>query len=231
MKKLSVLLFASVFLFSIVGKTNVAKASVLSTTDPIQVIAFQSGRTVLGFDEIVVPPPLSYIPLDPNEYAAIGIIITAQADGSDQTHVFTGGHFGSQHSPPNIIGGGVSGSEGWRETVRFDFPSTANAIGAHNDASGSNTTLTAYRSDGSIIASVSGDQGAFMGIAEPGIAYATWNYNYTQSVSGFSLDNVTFSLTPTLPIPTVSEWGMIIFFMLLVGSALWVIRRQGQESE
>jgi len=32
-------------------------------------------------------------------------------------------------------------------------------------------------------------------------------------------------------IPTVSEWGMIIFFILLVGSALWVMRRRtGQES-
>ncbi len=31
-------------------------------------------------------------------------------------------------------------------------------------------------------------------------------------------------------VPTVSEWGMIIFFILLVGSALWVIRRRtGQE--
>ena len=33
------------------------------------------------------------------------------------------------------------------------------------------------------------------------------------------------------PVPAVSEWGMIIFFSLLVGSALWVIRRRtGQES-
>ncbi len=32
-------------------------------------------------------------------------------------------------------------------------------------------------------------------------------------------------------IPTLSEWGMIIFFILLVGSAVWVIRRrEGQES-
>ena len=28
------------------------------------------------------------------------------------------------------------------------------------------------------------------------------------------------------PVPTVSEWGMFIFFILLVGSALWVIRRR-----
>ena len=36
--------------------------------------------------------------------------------------------------------------------------------------------------------------------------------------------------SPGASIPTVSEWGMIIFFMLLVGSALWVMRRRkGQE--
>jgi hypothetical protein len=32
-------------------------------------------------------------------------------------------------------------------------------------------------------------------------------------------------------IPAISEWGMNIFFIFLVGSALWVIRRRtGQQS-
>ncbi len=34
------------------------------------------------------------------------------------------------------------------------------------------------------------------------------------------------SSNPGASIPTVSEWGMIIFFILLVGSALWVMRRR-----
>ncbi len=38
---------------------------------------------------------------------------------------------------------------------------------------------------------------------------------------------------PTIPnnsIPTVSEWGMIIFFILLLGSALWIMmQRKRQE--
>lgn len=31
------------------------------------------------------------------------------------------------------------------------------------------------------------------------------------------------------PVPTVSEWGMIIFFILLVGSATWVVRRRTRQ--
>ncbi len=39
------------------------------------------------------------------------------------------------------------------------------------------------------------------------------------------------SVPPPIAVPTVSEWGMISFFILLVGSALWVIRhKQGGES-
>ena len=32
------------------------------------------------------------------------------------------------------------------------------------------------------------------------------------------------TVTAVPPIPTVSEWGMMIFFIFLVGSALWVVR-------
>ena len=39
------------------------------------------------------------------------------------------------------------------------------------------------------------------------------------------------SYSSSVPVPTVSEWGMIVFFILLVGSALWVFRqRTGQKS-
>ena len=31
---------------------------------------------------------------------------------------------------------------------------------------------------------------------------------------------------PAIPIPTLSEWGMIIFSLLLAGSAVWMIRRR-----
>lgn len=175
-----------------------AAASVISTTDTTAISAFKSGRVVLNFDELVVPSGPCYVPLNPNQYAASGIIISARADGSFQTNLaqLPGcGHFGSTLSAPNIIGGGTGpGSLAWRESVRFDFPTPANAIGANSDWSGSNTTLTAYNSVGGVIASVSGDQGNFMGIAEPGIAYAVWKWNFDQSVVGFSLDNVTFSI-------------------------------------
>ncbi len=203
-------------------QASIAAASVLSTTNAVDIAAFQSGRTVLGFDELVVPPGPCFILLDPNQYAAQGILISAKADGSIQTHLARlpdCGHFGATLSPPNIIGGGTGpGSLAWRESVRFDFPVPANAIGAHSDASGSNTTLTAYRANGTVIASVSGNQGLFLGIAEPGIAYAVWNWNADQSVAGFSLDNVTFSVPP--PAPGLSWVGFALLVVALGVAAL-----------
>ena len=174
-----------------------AGASTLYTFDAAATAAFQAGRTVLTFDELVVPPGPCYVPFVRDQYAAQGILISAFADGSGQTNLTRMpdcGHFGATLTPPNIIGGGTGpGSAGWRETIRFDFPAGATAIGASSDWTGSNTTLTAYRADGSVITSVTGNQGAFFGIAEPGIAYAVWKWNYDESAGGFSLDNVTFS--------------------------------------
>lgn len=183
------------------GAVPEAAASVIATTDAIAIAAFQSGRTVLGFDELTVPPDgLCYIPFPVNQYAGLGILISAREDGTAQTHLAQMpdcGHFGSTLSPPNIIGGGTGPGTIWREAIRFDFPGTADAIGASSDWTGSNTTLTAYRGDGGVIASVSGNQGDFMGIAEPGIAYAVWKWNYDQGATGSSLDNVTFHVPET----------------------------------
>ena len=182
-----------------------ARAGVLSTVDSVEIDAFQAGRTVVGFDELVVGTSPCFIALDPMQYASLGIEIRAESDGSEQTHVARVpqcGTFGAFLSPPNVIGGGSTAADpNWRETVRFDFPEGASAIGAHNDGTGSRTTLTAYGQEGTVIASVSGDQGFFMGIDEPGIAYALWTWDADQSVPGFSLDNVTFSTVPAAPPP------------------------------
>jgi FlgD Ig-like domain len=181
--------------------SSTATASVISTTDAGTIATFQSGRTVLNFDELTVPAGPCYIPFVSNTYAAQGILISAGADGSFQTNLarLPGcGDFGPTLTPPNIIGGGTGpGSTGWRDTVRFDFPTPVDAIGASSDWTGSHTTLTAYKSDGTVIESVSGDQGNFMGIEDPDISYAVWNWDYDEAVVGFSLDNVTFTALPT----------------------------------
>ncbi len=194
-RSLGIVLLAGSFAFS------TATASVISTTDAGTIATFQSGRTVLNFDELTVPAGPCYIPFDANTYAALGILISAGADGSFQTNLarLPGcGDFGPTLTPPNIIGGGTGpGSLGWRETVRFDFPTPVDAIGASSDWTGSHTTLTAYKSDGTPIESVSGDQGNFMGIEDPDISYAVWKWDYDEAVAGFSLDNVTFTAIPT----------------------------------
>lgn len=209
------------FLLALAWPGPAADASVLVTSDPAEVAAFQAGRTVLGFDEIVVPPSPApcFVTLDPNEYLALGIVISADADGQDQTHVARlpeCGTFGPTLTPPNVIGGGVNATTGWREAVRFDFPGGAEAIGAHNDGTGSNTTLTAYAADDSVIASATGDQGLFMGIVEPDIAYAVWTWNFDQSVQGFSLDNVTFQPSPEpTTVPALGLHGLAVLAGLL----------------
>jgi hypothetical protein len=43
------------------------------------------------------------------------------------------------------------------------------------------------------------------------------------------LDTDTIRIKVTDSIPTLSEWGMIIFFVLLVGSASWVVRRKTRQ--
>jgi len=208
-------------------------AGVISTTDPAQIAAFQLGRTVLDFDEIVVGSSPCFIPLDPNEYSSLGIVIKAQNDGSTQTHVAQVpqcGTFGTFLSPPNVIGGGTTASDpNWRETVRFEFPLGATAIGAHNDGTGSRTTLTAYRADDTVIAAVSGDQGFFMGIDEPGIAYALWTWDFDQSVPGFSLDNVTFSVEPAA-VPGMSPAGFYLLAVLLAAMVIGTLTTRAKQS-
>lgn len=185
-------------LFLIVILTvNTAGADVVSTFD-LQVQAqFQAGRTILTFDELTVPSPY-YMPLPPDTYAGQGLKIrTASLSSILVARLPQLGDFGPTLSAPNIIGGGTGGSDpGWRTSIRFDFlGELGTAIGASTDWTGSHTTLTAYQSDGTVIASVGGDQGAFMGIRSPGIAYAIWNWDHDESVVGYSLDNVTFSGT------------------------------------
>ena len=192
-----------VLLLATVLQASIAASAGVSTTNAAEIAAFQAGRTVLGFDELVVPAGPCFLPLDSNQSAAQGILVSAKADGSAQTHLARlpeCGHFGATQTVTNIIGGGTGAvSLGWRETIRFDFPLAANAIGAHTHFSGSNTTLTAYRANGTVIASVSRNQGNFLGITEPDIAYAIWTWNFDQGAAGYSLDNMTFSLAPQVP--------------------------------
>jgi hypothetical protein len=178
----------------VVGGTT--DGATLSTYDGPTIAAFKAGRTVLTFDEINVSAPPYYLPLNADTYLSLGISIRARTDGSVQTYVAQLpqlGDFGPTLSPPNVIGGGP-GPDGWRQAIRFDFVGLpATAFGANTDWTGSNTTLTAYDATDTVIASVSGDQGSFMGVVAPGISHAIWTWNHDESVVGFSLDNVTFS--------------------------------------
>jgi len=60
------------------------------------------------------------------------------------------------------------------------------------------------------------EQGSYLGILE-----------VTDDAMQSNETTITITVTDSIPsIPTFTEWGMIIFFILLVGSGLWVIRRR-----
>ena len=191
-------------------------ATVISTFSPTEIADFQSGRVVIDFDDISVPAPYHQV-LNPLHYDTLGIEFRGGATGSTTINIAQLPQLGTfpGHSTPNIIGGGTSpvGTD-WRESIRFDFPGLlADAIGALSDGTGSNTTLTAYALDGSVITSVSGDQGSFLGIEDTGISYAVWSWNFDQTATGFSLDDVTFSLHQ---VPEPSSLFLLTFALVLL---------------
>ena len=59
-----------------------ARTGLLSTVDSVEIDAFQAGRTVVGFDELVIGTSPCFIVLDPTQYASLGIEIRAESDGS-----------------------------------------------------------------------------------------------------------------------------------------------------
>lgn len=175
-------------------------ADVLATFDSAAIAAFQTGKSVAGFDNFQVPPPY-FMPLPLDAFADCGIVITGNLEGTMPTYVEQIpqlGHFGPTLSPPNIIGGGGPNGTDFRTPLRFDFPLGAIAIGAHSDWTGSRTRLSAFRADGSLIEQVEGDQGMFMGIrTAENIHHATWVWVFDQGAGGFTLDNVTYLLPPS----------------------------------
>ena len=97
-------------LLAVLIQASAVSAAVLSTTNTVEIAAIQSGRTLLGFDELEVPAGPCFIPLDRNQYSALEILISAKVDRSIATHLARlpdCGQFGATQSLPNIIGGGT----------------------------------------------------------------------------------------------------------------------------
>lgn len=62
-----------------------------------------------------------------------------------------------------------------------------------------------------------------LGFQDLGQAYDVWTESSSIGVIGLEYE---LSSPPPQPIPTLSEWGMIIFSLLLAGSAIWMMKRR-----
>jgi hypothetical protein len=63
-------------------------------------------------------------------------------------------------------------------------------------------------------------------ILQAGQNYYLYAHTAATFDSGTADVTFVFANEPSTPIPTLSEWGMIIFSLLLAGSAIWMIRRR-----
>jgi hypothetical protein len=187
-------------------------SNVLVTMDPAQVSAFQNGATVLGFDEL---PPNgggntggnTGIAIDPasqvtDQYADLGVLISST--GGPAAVVSNGF---DPKSPPNLIGGSVDVGGiprlSYLEPIDLKFTGSGGTsrVGAWNDPTGSRIRLSVFNAAGALVNSVEADQGSFVGVEASGIASASFEWVRTESVAGFSLDDVTFIAAGAPPPP------------------------------
>lgn len=189
-----------------------ALASSIVTFDRSTAAAWQAGARVLDFDTIAGAAPFNpgtVVPLASqltDEYAACAGAVFSSAGGPAAViNVLGSSQAGDAQTLPNILGGtSLSGSNIVINYLTFidiqlvdenGGPAPASRVGAWNDPTGSRIRLSVFDSGNRLLESVEGDQGAFLGVAQAGIARARFEYVLTQTVQGFSLDDVTIGRT------------------------------------
>ncbi|MGB0715830.1 MAG: hypothetical protein ACPGXK_08125 [Phycisphaerae bacterium] len=185
-----------------------------------------AGTTVtLDFDSV---PGSTFIPLDGDEFSgSSGFPVFTSVDGSG-LYAQANLQFPNPPSPPNMFAPECDPScEG---VIRVSFAQPLTAIGAvfvdvegDFESTGLSLTLDAALPD----IPFSSDQGqgsfSFLGITsdtpffEVDIHFAT-----APGSDGVLIDDLSYSLPP--PIPTTSEWGLVVMFigMLTTGSMIMV---------
>jgi hypothetical protein len=186
--------------------SNPAQAVTIASLDQATVDAFVAGANgPVGFDGV------------PGNNQSGGALVAAENAIDDELESIgllfssTGGPAvavnapGDARSDPNLLGGtSLNGSSAAVVdyvapiTVTFVVPGTATPttvglIGAWLDPTGSVVRLDAFDASDALIESVQGDQGQFVGVSAAGIAKATFSYVQTQSVQGFTIDDLFFA--------------------------------------
>jgi len=193
-------------------------AGTIATTNAAEIAAFQAGAKIITFEGI--PGITAFHNETPGTVVPASALLKNQIAGltffsnaSEGPYVLdlTGfGNIGDAVSPPNVLAGTAPEGPSGEAVVCFTcfvevtFASPVSRVGAFNDPTGSRIELFATDLGGStVFESVFADQGQFVG-ADTGtnnIQRALFLFISTQSVPGFSIDDLTFARVGEVPVP------------------------------
>jgi len=185
-----------------------AGATDFVSNNAADVAAFQAGATVLTFESI--PGVTAFNNESPGTVVPSSAFLKNQVAGLTFSSNFSGGPFvlnltgfgniGDAKSGHNILSGAAPGS-GDQGTVCFtcfievNFASPVSRVGAWNDPTGSRIQLLATDAGGTtIFGQPFANQGQFVGVSfeTNTINRALFQYISTQSVTGFTIDDLTY---------------------------------------
>jgi len=212
----------TIFTFMILAVYSHSGASTLVTTDQTLVAAFQNGGSVLNFDSILpnggggasgnTGTPIQLESQLTTQFSSEGVIFSSSGGAVGVVGVEGLSNENDATSPFNLIGGSAVGTTlpvlDYFQSISLQFvlPGTTtlgmtSSVGAWNDPTGSRILLSVFDINDKLLESIQADEGFFIGITNPLIASATFSYISTQSVPGFSLDDVTIGSVSAVPVP------------------------------
>lgn len=192
--------------------------------------AFSSAATTLTFEDL----PVNGTPVPPGYSSSV----TFSANTSSQTYVSYGTTLATAATLAGL--GNVGVSWGCTGTCGTGFSLTTDQIRVGVYLSSNvpiSVQVDAYRDSvllGSQILVVAGDQIGFVGFQDPGgIDQIVIGNNTICDSCVHVLDNVIFEALaappgPVAPIPTLSQWGLIMLSSFLALAAVFSLRRRSQ---
>ncbi len=230
------------------GLGGLLQASLVDTTNPADVAAFQTGATVVNFESISGRTPqaiTSYTagdPVDPNsfifdqisgvEFSVGGMV------GTNEPALYTlsGGIAGDAQSPTTVLG-----SVDFNGNTRFDssglieifFPTKVSKVGFWLNPSLGNVTLIAADTnfsfshlDETTLETETGTAGHFVGIERPTADIGGFKIEASALSNGFTIDDFTFGGSTTSTVPEPGMLGLLSAGLFgLLGAARWIRQR------